>query len=148
MNDEEEQDFQVDDIISQLKNKNNSLKKAEKQYPDLTPDEIDDFIIKHASKMIVDASDALSEQMELIENGNVSSKEIEAASALLNSFNSTVEILQKRKIADNKNKTQKEITELQINSRKEGEEDKKPNNLTMTRDELVKILMPPKEENS
>lgn len=141
---DEEVDSTVDDIISQLKNKNNNLKNVEKEYPNLSPDDVDDFVREHASKVVIDSSDAIHEQMEMIRTGQFEGKEIEAAAELLKAFNASVEILQKRKIADENNKTKKEVAELKL--QKEEENNKQSTGNLMTREDLVKLLKGAREE--
>lgn len=143
---EDDLDNEVDSIIDQLKNQNNSLRKVEKEYPNLKPEDVDDFIIKYASRMIVDASETLTEQMEIVKAGGTP-QDVEAAAAFLNAFNSTVEILQKRKIADNKNKTQKEVTQMNIEAKQISDENKNDTpKALMSREELLRFLTGPKEE--
>ena len=110
-------DAEVNDIISQIKNhgKKINLPDVEKEYPELTPDQVDSFVLKYASRVIIDLAEVLTEQSILAKTGT--SQEIVALSELARAFQGNVEVLQKRKIADNKNTSQKEIKQMDIDSR-------------------------------
>lgn len=145
MNDDD-LDYEVDNIINQIKNQNNSLKQVEKEYPKISPEDIDQFIIDNVVKIITDASKVISANMELAAHGGLTDKETEASATLLNAVNSSIEILQKRKIADNKNKTQKEVVQMNIDAKQSKEEESNVPRLEMSRDELLKFLTSSKEE--
>lgn len=141
--DEEEDNIEndIDNIIFQLKNSNNSMKKVEKEYPDLTPEEVDSFILKHASKVIVDASEAIADIKDSVSRGGTSN-DIIAFSELIKSFSSAVDILSKRKIADNKNKTQKEIKQMDIDAKSEnGDQEEDIARLELSREEVFKLIL-------
>ena len=149
MFDEEDIDKEVDNIINQLKNQSNSLNKVEKEYPELSKEEVDDFVRKHASRIVIDTTETLHDLLDDVKHGIISDKGIESVATLVNAFNSTVEILQKKEIADNKNKTQKEVTQMNIEAKQStGEDTPSSQGALMTREELIKFLKNPEEKET
>jgi hypothetical protein len=132
----------IDNIISQLKNSNYSMKKVEKEQPNLTHEEVDDFILKQASQVISDASQAISDIKDTVSRGGTAN-DIIAFSELIKAFSSAVDILGKRKIADNKNKTQKEIKQMDIDAKADSGESNPDGiaRLELTREEVFKLIL-------
>lgn len=115
---DEELDEEVNDIISQIKNQGKKINfmNVEKEYPELTPDQVDSFVLKYASKVIIDLAKAIEEQSDIVSQGG-SAQDVVALSELGRAFQGNLEVLQKRKIADNKNVVQKEIKQMDINAK-------------------------------
>ena len=139
-------DNEVNDIISQIKNqgKKINLQNVEKDYPELTPDQVDAFVLKYASRVIIDLAQAVQDQAEVVKDAGTSS-DVVALSELARAFQGNVEILQKRKIADNKNVSQKEIKQMDIDSKSSqlllGDSDTSSNgNFTASREEMLKAV--------
>lgn len=136
----------IDNIINQLKSTNNSMKKIETEYPELSPEDVDSFILKHASQVIVDSSNLISDLKDTVSRGGTSN-DIIAFSELIKSFTSAVDILSKRKIADNKNQTQKDIKKMDIESKLEnGDNEQNSLKLELSREEIFKLIMKKEEK--
>lgn len=143
-------DDTIDSLIDQLKNRNNSLKDAvknQKDYPELAPEDVDSFILKHASRVIVDSSDAISDLKETLSQG-ATSNDIIALSELIKSFSTAVDILNKKKIADNKNKTQKDIKQMDIDAKNGEESDDNGLRLQLSREEIFELMLKKRENIS
>lgn len=130
----------ADDIINQLKNQNRSLKNVEKEYPELSPEEVDSFILKYGSKAVIDLADVLKEQSDLVKQTG-DEKQVIALAELAKSFQGNLEVLQKRSIANNKNDTSVKIKQMDIDSKKEAQAQEEVTRLTMSREELFKIML-------
>lgn len=130
----------IDNIINQLKNTNNSIKKIKEEQPELSPDDVDAFILKHAAQVIFDSSSVISGLTDIVSTGGTAN-EIIAFSELIKSFTSAVDILSKRKIADNKNKTQKEIKQMDIDSKSDSSgSEENTLKLELSREEVFKFI--------
>lgn len=138
--DDNDLDEVADDIINQLKNQDRSLKNIEKEYPELSPEEVDSFILKYGSKAVIDLADVLKEQADLVKQTG-DEKQVLALAELAKSFQGNLEVLQKRSIANNKNDTAVKIKQMDIDSKKESQEHEEMTRLTMSREELFKIML-------
>ena len=130
----------ADSIIDQLKNQGQNLKNIEKDYPELSPEDVDSFILKYGSKAVIDLADVLKEQADLVKQTG-DEKQVLALAELAKSFQGNLEVLQKRSIANNKNDTAVKIKQMDIDSKKESQEHEEMTRLTMSREELFKIMI-------
>lgn len=134
-------------IIDQIKNQGKSLKAIEKEYPELSPEQVDSFVLKYGSMAVIDLSDALKEQSEIVRQTGDADQVI-ALSELARSFQGNLEVLQKRSIADKKNQTAIELKTMDIQSKRELNESDNTNRLMMSREELFKMLITQQKEES
>jgi len=144
--DDEELDDIAINIIDQIKNQGKSLKNIEKEYPQLSPEEVDAFILKYGSMAIIDLSEALKDQAALVRTTG-DSEQVIALSELANSFRGNLEVLQKRNIADNKNKTAIAIKQMDINSKLEIQDKEEQQRIAMSREEMFKLLLSKDSDN-
>jgi hypothetical protein len=138
--DDEELDNEVNDIISQIKNQSKNIKQAEKEKIPLNKEDISDFIIQNAANIVGTGVEIVEELKREILAG-ADSKLIESYSELIRACNSGVDILLKFKIAEDKNKNQKEIAQMNIDAKiTKSEEDENTPKLTFTRNDILKLL--------
>jgi hypothetical protein len=137
---EDEIDDAANDIINQLKNQTKSLKNVEREYPELSPEEVDSFVLKYGSIAVIELADALKSQSDIVRQTG-DDKQVIALAELAKSFQGNLEVLQKRSIADNKNQTSIKIKEMDIESKKESQEREEHHRITMSREELFKIMI-------
>lgn len=131
----------ANDIISQIKNQGKSLKAAEKaEYPELSKEEVDAFILVQASNVIRDSASVISAMKGDLMAGGTANDAI-AFAEVLKSFTSAVEILNKRQIADEKNKTQKEIKTMDMEAKKEIASEDNTNRITLSQNEIIKQML-------
>jgi len=122
--DDEELDNEVNDIIFQIKNQSKNIKQAEKEKIPLDKTGVE--IVEELKREILAGAD---------------SKLIESYSELIKACNSGVEILLKFKIAEDKNKNQKEIAQMNIDAKiTKNEDDENTPKLTFTRNDILKLL--------
>lgn len=133
-------DDEVEDIISQIKNQSKNLKRPELVVPDLTKEGLEEFVIKNAGK-VVNHSLEMMEQLKREVMAGADSKMIESVSELVKATTSAIDSLTKLKIAEDKNKNQKEITQMNIDAKisKNDEDDGTPK-LSFTRNDILKLL--------
>lgn len=137
----------ADNIIDQIKNQGKSLKSIEKDYPELSPDEVDSFVLKYGSMAVIDLSDALKEQSEVVRQTG-DADQVLALSELARAFQGNLEVLQKRSIADKKNETAVKIKTMDIQSKKEIQQSEENTRLLMSREELFKLLITQGKEDA
>ena len=138
--DDEELDNEVNDIISQIKNQSKNIKQAEKDKIPLNKEDISDFIIQNAANIVGTGVEIVEELKREILAG-ADSKLIESYSELIRACNSGVDILLKFKIAEDKNKNQREIAQMNIDAKiTKSEEDESTPKLTFTRNDILKLL--------
>ncbi len=116
MNEDEELDIEVDNIINQIKNQGKSLKNVEKERPDLKKEDLEDFIIKNASTIVLDSVEMVQSLKLDVEAGG-DSRMVEAVSELVKATTAAIESLSKLKLADDKIKSQKELKQMDIESK-------------------------------
>lgn len=134
---DEDLDNEVNDIISQIKNQGNSVKNVETVYPELKPEDAESFILQELARLVTDISTVIDRAKEKVDTAS----EIEAFATLTKAKASAIEIFQKRIIADNKNKNQKEISKMALEL-KSGSEDSAPTGgIYLTREEIFQGLM-------
>lgn len=134
-------DKDVNDIISQIKNQSKMVNDVETVYPELTPEGVEEFILSSSSKIITDILIAVDNAKTNVTTPD----EMTAFARLTKAATSSIEMLQKRIIADNKNKTQKEVTKLNLEGKSSSPVGDTPN-ISFSRDEILEALMNKKEE--
>jgi hypothetical protein len=118
MNDyNEDLDRDVEDIISQLKNHNHKTSTIEKDRPDLSKDDIEKFVIDNASSVISNCVDMLQTLSKDVGTGAVDAKMVESIAELAKATTSAIDALSKLKLAEDKLKGQKEIKQMDIDSK-------------------------------
>jgi hypothetical protein len=138
--DDEELDNEVNDIIFQIKNQSKNIPQAEKEKIPLNKEDISDFIIQNAANIVGTGVEIVEELKREILAG-ADSKLIESYSELIRACNSGVDILLKFKIAEDKNKNQREIAQMNIDAKvTKSEEDESTPKLTFTRNDILKLL--------
>lgn len=139
-------EFDVNDIVSQIKNQSKSLKKVDKVYPELKKEDLEQFVIDNASKVIVDSVDMIQElKDDVVASGD--GKTIEAVSELVKAVTGAIDALSKLKLSDDRIKAQKEIKEMDIASRQiEDKNSPLSIGISISREELLKHLNPFKKD--
>jgi hypothetical protein len=82
----------------------------------------------------------LKDQADLVKQTG-DEKQVIALAELAKSFQGNLEVLQKRSIANNKNDTAVKIKQMDIDSKKEAQAQEDVTRLTMSREELFKIML-------
>jgi hypothetical protein len=132
----------VNDIINQLKNQTNSIHGVEKDFEakKITKEQMEDFVIQTASE-VVQHSLEMVQELKRDAIASVDPNIINSVSSLVKATTSAIDSLTKLKIAEDKNKTQKEIAQMNIDSNSNKKDnDEKRKGLPLTRDEVFKFL--------
>lgn len=142
--DEEEIDRDVDDIIFQIRNQGKSLKNVEKEKPELTKDDLEKFVIDNASSVVMDSIEMV-QSLKLDVIAGADSKMVEAVSELVKATTAAIDSLSKLKLSDDKIKSQKEIKQMDIDAKTSIIADQNATGLFISREELLKNLLGPRE---
>ena len=138
MNYDEELDRDVDSIINQIKNQGRSLKTAETERPELKKEDLEKFIIDNAASVVQDSIEMLqSLKMDILTGADP--KMVESISELVKATTAAIESLSKLKLSDDKLKGQKELKQMDIDS-KNSEDPSKVAGLFLSREELIRNL--------
>jgi len=134
---EEDLDFIVGDIITQLKG-TTALSKKEPE-DELTKEKLEEFIIKNSGKLIMKSLDIIEDVQTYISSAP-DAKDVAAFAELLKASSASMECLNKIYISLEKNKTTKDIKQMDIVSK---EKQNTQDNIThlLSRKEIMKELM-------
>ena len=134
---EEDLDFIVGDIITQLKG-TTALSKKEPE-DELTKEKLEEFIIKNSGKLIMKSLDIIDDVQAYISSAP-DAKDVAAFAELLKASSASMESLNKIYISLEKNKTTRDIKQMDIVSR---EQLNTQDNIThlLSRKEIMKELM-------
>jgi len=111
---EDNLDFAVNDIISQLKH-TTSLSRVEPT-EDLSKEKLEEFIIKNSGKLITKTLGIVDDVQAYISSAP-DSKDVIALAELLKAASASMEALNKVYTSIEKNKTTKEVKQMDINSK-------------------------------
>lgn len=143
--DEENLDRDVDSIISQIKNQGKSLKTVESKRPELQKEDLEKFIIDNAASVVADSIEMVqSLKTDVMTGGDA--KMVEATAELVKAVTGAIDALSKLKLSDDKLKGQKEIKQMDIES-KTLENNNTPSGLFISREDLIKNLLNRKDES-
>lgn len=132
-------DSEVDDIISQLKNQGKSLKIIEKEKPHLSKDDVEKFILDNASSVVTDCVSMLQSLGDEVRAGG-DPKLIESVAEIAKAATIAIDALSKLKLSDDKIKAQKEIKQMDIDSKVVKETDNESKGVYLSREELLTHL--------
>jgi valyl-tRNA synthetase len=138
-------DNEVNDILSQLRNKNNISPTPEIPKEPLEKEKMEDFIIQNAANNVRNAV----EMVENLKGSAIASGDpelVNAMSGLLKATTSAIDSLTKLKIAEDKNKNQKEIAQINLEGKKSADDEDKKGFL-ISREEVIKALMNKKKDD-
>jgi hypothetical protein len=142
---EDEIDRDVDSIISQIKNQGKSLKNAEREKPELKKEDLEKFIIDNAASVVADSIEMVqSLKLDVMAGGD--SKMVEATAELVKAVTGAIDALSKLKLSDDKIKGQKEIKQMEIESKAIDGPTGGQSGLFISREDLIKNLLNKKEE--
>lgn len=135
MEEENQVEVIVDDIISQLKDTTSLTKKVTKMpEDDVSRDNLESFVIKSASTLVKQSLDLVNDaQANAAASGGA--EDVEALAALVKSATSAIESLSRLSISNERNKTQKEIKTMDVESKL----------IRNTQDNTTKIMMSHKD---
>jgi Mg2+ and Co2+ transporter CorA len=128
------------DLTDKLKQSMGIIKTKVKENNMNHSEDLEEFILKNSKELVESGIDAINEikQSVLL---NPQSDEVEALAEIFKGVSTAMNILKDIQITKMKTSASKEIKEMDIQSKKQiEEEDDSPKGLRMTRDEIFKLL--------
>lgn len=132
-------DKTVDDIINQIKNQSQSIKKVEKEKKELTKEDLEKFVIENASTVVNDSIEMIQGVKEILLTCPADAKLIESTAELVKAVTGAIDSLSKLKLSDDKIKSQKELKQMDIEA-KNGDIPSGSVGLLISREDLFKEL--------
>ena len=129
-----------EDLANSLKQSIGTIsKKVKENYEDPNED-LEAFILKNSKELIINGIDAINEIKQTVLM-NPQSDEVEALAEIIKGVSTAMNILKDIQITKIKLKSSKEIKQMDIDSKKELEDNENSiKGLRMTRDEVFKML--------
>jgi hypothetical protein len=140
MSDDTQLDSTVNSILTQLKDTTTLSKKVE-QIPenDLNKENLENFVIKYASRLIVDATESVEYIKDNVQMAPTA-EDVVSLAELIKSTSSALEVLNKIVVNNKKSATSLSIKKMDVESKREELDIKVNNNLIASREEMMNQL--------
>lgn len=129
----------VNSIIDQLKETPRNISNFKEQ-SNVTPENLEEFILKHASGLVVNATEAVENMKDYV-GASPTSDEVSSLADLINATSSALESMSKILIANKKNATTVKVKQMDIDNKQQTLDTVVGASLTLTREELMKQLL-------
>ena len=136
-------DDTVNDIISQLKG-NNTLARTPTSNTSIDKEQLENFIIQHSGNLIAKSLDIIDDVKDYISSAP-EARDVAAFAELLKAASSSIDTLNKVYVSIEKNKTSKEIKQMDVESKEKINNEQNVTYL-LSRKEIMKELMGSSEE--
>lgn len=132
---------EIGDLVDQLKNAEKYLKKPEKAEEEfnLDPEELEKFILNNAGKLVKKSIDMVDEVKQYVETAP-ESRDVSSLSELINASSSAIETLSKILVQNKRDKTQKEVKQMDIDGKKQLMQGEFNAKVMLSRDDVMKEL--------
>ena len=132
---------EIGDLVDQLKNAEQFLKKPEKAQEefDLNPEELEKFILNNAGKLVKKSIDMVDEVKQYVETAP-ESRDVSSLSELINASSSAIETLSKILVQNKRDKTQKEVKQMDIDGKKQLMQGEFNAKMMLSRDDVMNEL--------
>jgi len=140
MSDDAQLDSTVNSILTQLKDTTTLSKKVEKlPEADLSKENLENFVIKYASRLIVDATESVEYIKDNVQVAPTA-EDVVSLAELIKSTSSALEVLNKIVANNKKADTSLTIKKMDIENKREELDIKVNNNLIASREEMMNQL--------
>ena len=138
---------ELDDIVNSIQSQlqEQRIRASEIDYEDVNLDNLEAFLLKNTGKLITQ-SVSLVEELATALGGAADSRDVLALAELVKAGTGAAEILNKLKIAIDKNVATKEVKQMDIDSKERINNNTNTTNLLMNREELITKLLKDTEE--
>ena len=139
--DDENMTEDVNDLISQLKDNNSIIKKAQKEDGfSLKPEDLEQFILNRTGKLINDSMDMVSTVKQYVECAP-DSEGVSSLAELLKATTSSIDTLSKILVQDKKSDTSTKLKQLDIAAKQQLLQADHNNKISLTRQEVLDQLI-------
>ncbi len=130
------------DLIDQLKNANQLLKKPEEKEEEfnLTKEELEQFILNNAGKLIKQSIEVVADVKQYVETAP-EHRDVISLAELIKASSSAIESLSKVLVQDKRDKTQKDVKQMDIEGKKQLLQGEVNAKLMFSRDDVMKELL-------
>lgn len=136
----EDKEFNLDDLIDQLKVSASESKKASSADYDLPKEKLEEFVLNSTGKLVTQGLEIVEGVKDYVMN-NPESREVVALSEALKAVASALTVVKDIHITQMKRESVKEIKTMEIESRKILKDDDRKERLLLSRDEVFKKIM-------
>ena len=136
-------DINPDDLISQLKSlptDSKMLQRAVTEHPELSKEDVEEFVINKSSKLIQDSLELIDNMKEVVHH-MPEAENISSLAELVKASSGAIETLNKIVIQDKKTNTTITSKKMDIESRKELQTSDQSHALTLSREEIMARLI-------
>jgi hypothetical protein len=143
---ENEEDFDIDynELTDSLQKSFQTIKEADKERKasddELKKEDLEDFILKYSGRLVKGGVE-LVEDLKTTFSQSLDPREIESLAETLKGVTGALNILKDLQVSKEKSKTSKELKTMEIEAKKDREENKEIKGLKIGRDELFKRLL-------
>ena len=130
----------VDDLVSQLKDNNTAFNKVKKERTDVTPDNLEDFIMKSSGALVQDSLEMISNIKEFT-NLAPDARETESLAELVKASSTAIETLNRILLQNKKSDTQIKVKEMDVNVKKGIAMAEQGTKIMLSREEVMKELI-------
>jgi len=133
---------EINSIIDQLKNTSSFIKSAEKESTkyNLDKEDLEQFILNSSGKLISDSLTVIDDMRDFVEAAP-DADTISSLAELMKASTTAIDTLNKLLIQDKKSATQKDVKQMDIDSKKELADTAHKAINTLTREEVFKKLL-------
>tara|TARA_B100001093_G_C26762377_1_gene986332 strand:- start:924 stop:1412 length:489 start_codon:yes stop_codon:yes gene_type:complete len=131
----------MDDLINQLRQNNNEVKKAQKAEEfELKPEQLEQFILNSTGKLVQDSMDMVSTVKQYVECAP-DSEGVSSLAELLKATTSSIDTLSKLLIQDKRGDTATKLKKIDIAAKAQLMDQEHNNKLALTRKEVLDQLI-------
>ena len=135
-----EKEFNLDDLIDQLKVSASESKKASSEDYNLPKEKLEEFVLNSTGKLVTQGLEIVEGVKDYVMN-NPESREVVALSEALKAVASALSVVKDIHITQMKRESVKEIKTMEIESRKILKDEDRKERLLLSRDEVFKKIM-------
>ena len=132
---------EIGDLVDQLKNADQYLKKPEKAKEEfnLDPEELEQFVLNNAGSLVKKSIDMVDEVKQYVETAP-ESRDVSSLSELINASSSAIETLSKILLQNKKDKTQRTVKQMDIDGKKQLMQGEFNAKMMLSRDDVMNEL--------
>jgi len=131
----------VNDLIEQLKENNNNVKKAQKHEEfELKPEDLEKFILNRTGQLINQSMDMIDTVKSYVESAP-EADDVGSLAELLRATTSSIDTLSKILVQDKRGTTSTKLKQMDIESKRELQDNEQNNKIALTRQEVLSHLI-------
>jgi hypothetical protein len=130
----------IGSLIEQLQDTNNMAARARSEREPLKKEDLENFVISKSGELVQDALEMVQNMRDFVVSAPIS-EDVSALADLINATSSAIDNLNKINIQDKRSNTSIKLKEMDIQSRKELQQNDNDTKLLATREEVLKMLL-------